>query len=69
MKEETMPAPVAKWVKQSLYIRMTGHTLETLKLFRRNNLKEGQHWKRSPEGPQTFYYDHARIDRLMDLIK
>ena len=45
-KDPQVVAPVAKWVKQPLYMRMTGHTRDTLKLLRRNHLKEGRHWKR-----------------------
>lgn len=58
--------PLARWVKSDLYKEMTGHTKQTLYILRSRHLKEGTHWKRGLEGPSTFYYNHERIDAMLD---
>jgi hypothetical protein len=66
-EKETIVIQASKWVKPSLLKAMTGHTNDTLKKLRAGGiLKEGRHFKRGIEGPQSFYYNHAAIDNLID---
>lgn len=59
-----------KWVKPSVFMAMTGHTINSLAKLRMNGiLKEGRHYKRGPEGSQTIYYNHAAFDNLIDNTK
>lgn len=58
--------PLAVWVKHDMYLKMTGHTTQTIKRLRLDNIiQEGIHWRRGLEGPHTFYYNHAAIDALL----
>lgn len=56
----------AKWVKQNLFCTLTGHTVHTISKNRSRGVwTEGVHYKRGPEGRETYYYN---IDAIDDLI-
>lgn len=57
---------LAKWVRQSLYLEMTGHTVATLKRFRLDQLENGVHYMPMKEGSTAFIYNHVLIDQLLD---